>query len=95
MPLEPQPSVYKQVLLPQPSNCKFQPVYVTEVRNPSSFSVQLIGKETTQVLECLQADMTAFYRSKEGESYNIEETFPGQVSIFSQEGRLSHFNSRG
>lgn len=74
-----QPSVYKLVSLPTPSHAKFHSVYVTEVRTPSSISVQLIGKETTQVLECLQEDMTAFFKSKDGKSYTIEDAFPGQV----------------
>ena len=74
-----QPSVYKLVSLPAPSHSKFHSVYVTEVRTPSSISIQLIGKETTQVLECLQEDMTTFYSSKGGKNYTIDEAFPGQV----------------
>lgn len=71
--------MYKLVSLPAPSHSKFHSVYVTEVRTPSSISIQLIGKETTQVLECLQEDMTSFYNSKNGKSYTIDEAFPGQV----------------
>ena len=88
---EAQPSVYKLLPLPTPSNTKFQAVYVTEVRTPSSISVQLIGKETTQVLECLQEDMAVFYRSTEGKSYTIEETSPGQVCVWG--GRLPEVTS--
>ena len=75
-----QPSVFKPVPLPAPSTSKFHPVYVTDVTTPSKLVVQLIGKETTQVLECLQEDMTSFYRSKEGKTFTIEDTYPGQVN---------------
>lgn len=77
--VESQPSVYRQVQLPEPSNSDFKSVYVTEVRSPGCLFVQLIGKGTTQVLECLQEDMAVFYKSKEGNSYDIQETYPGQV----------------
>jgi hypothetical protein len=72
--------VYKLLSLPTPSESEYHSVYVTEVRTPSSISVQLIGKETTQVLECLQEDMTVFFKSREGKSYTVDEAFPGQVS---------------
>lgn len=75
----PKPSSYKGLTLPEPSHTKFLSAYVTDVRNPGSVSIQLIGKETTQALECLQEDMTNFYRSVEGARYTIEETYPGQV----------------
>ena len=56
-------------------------MYVSEVVSPSCLYVQLIGKHTTQVLECLQEDLTTFYKSKEGQEYLIQDTYPGQVRI--------------
>ena len=78
-PLPAKPSVYVLVTLPKPSNTTFHSVYVSEVLTPSCFYVQLIGKETTQVLECLQEDLTTFYKSKEGKDYSIQDAYPGQV----------------
>ncbi len=43
--------------------------------------MQLIGKVTTQVLECLQEDLTTFYKSKEGKEYVIQDAYPGQVCM--------------
>jgi len=68
---EAQPTVYKRVELPEPSNAKFQPVYMTNVVSPSCLHVKLIGKETTQVLECLQEDMALFYKTKEDKEHGI------------------------
>ena len=73
-----QPSVFDPVPLPAPCTSKFHPVYVTDVTTPSKLVVQLIGKETTQALECLQEEMTCFYRSKEGKTFTIEDTYTGQ-----------------
>lgn len=56
------------------------PVYVTHVKTPSCFCIQLIGERTTKVLEALQEDMTVFYNSKEGDGYAIKEPYAGQVS---------------
>ena len=55
-------------------------VYVTYVKTPSCFSVQLIGDATTKALEALQEDMTAFFNSKDGDGYAIKEPYVGQVS---------------
>lgn len=77
--LKPQPSVYKLVDLPEPSSTNFRSVYVTNVRSPGSLQMQLIGKETTQVLECLHEDMTGFYKTEEGKKHTTKEVYPGQV----------------
>ena len=76
---EAQPSVYQKQTLPEPSPDLFWRVYVTDVRSPSKFSIQLFGKSTTEVLESLQEDMTAFYMRMKNGSYDIEEVYPGQV----------------
>ena len=62
-------------------------VYVTYVKTPSCFCVQLIGNTTTRALEALQEDMTTFFNSKDGDGYAIKEPYVGQVSW--QEGRRS------
>ena len=71
--------MYKILSLPEPSLTDYVPIYVTDVHSPSSFSVQLIGKETTRALESLQREITSFYTSLKGQQYTIEEVYPGQV----------------
>ena len=72
-------SVYARQPWPSRENkqCK---VYVTYVKTPSCFSVQLIGNTTTKALEALQEDMTTFFNSKDGDGYAVKEPYIGQVS---------------
>ena len=71
-------SVYSKQ--PPPSkDVRMCPVYVTHVKTPSCFSVQLIGERTTKALETLHDDMASFFNSKDGNSYAIKEPYVGQV----------------
>ena len=72
-------SVYVQQPWPSKDDkqCK---VYVTYIKTPSCFCVQLISNTTTKALEALQEDMTAFFNSKDGNGYAIKEPYIGQVS---------------
>ena len=55
------------------------PVYVAHVKTPSCFTVQLLGKKTSQTLEQLQDDITKFYTGLEDDKYRIKTPYVGQV----------------
>ena len=76
----PQPSVYSKVPLPEACLTRYRTIYVSHVTSPGDFYVQLIGTETSQALEGLQQDMTNFYSSQQGQSYTVEDVYPGFVS---------------
>ena len=73
-------SVYARQALPS-KDVRMCPVYVTHIKTPSCFCVQLIGEKTTKALEALQEDMTAFFNSENGNAYAIKEPYIGQVSV--------------
>ena len=73
-------SVYARQALPS-KDVRMCPVYVTHIKTPSCFCVQLIGEKTTRALEALQEDMTVFFNSKDGDAYTIKEPYVGQVSV--------------
>ena len=72
-------SVYAKQPFPS-MDARMCAVYVTHVKTPSCFCIQLIGDRTTKALEALQEDMTAFFNSKSGDGYAIKEPYIGQVS---------------
>ncbi len=57
------------------------PVYVAHVKTPSYFTVQLLGKKTSQTLEQLQEDITKFYSGLDTDSYCIRTPYVGQVNM--------------
>lgn len=78
-PASPQLSVYSlQKVADKPDMI---PVYVSHIKTPSFFSVQLIGEKTTKSLECLQDDLTRFYSGSASDEYTITNPYVGQVRV--------------
>jgi len=76
-PGPPQLSSYKKQHVK--NSPKMFPVYISCVKTPSNFTVQLIGKENSTTLEMFQDDMTRFYSREGGEEYKIKKPYVGQV----------------
>lgn len=79
----PKPRLSAYLCQAVPQGSKAFGVYVTYVKTPSYFCIQVIGEDSTQALDSLHEDMAQYYNSKAGDKCSIDAPYVGQVKCIS------------